>query len=80
MMNFNRDSSNGCPCRDCERRTDSCHGACHDYGGWKAEQDEKNRKLREQRGVNAMSDAKRKAIWRKTRYSRRVTYNRFTQE
>ena len=35
-------NTNGCPCFDCAKRTESCHGECEEYKQWA----EKNKHLR----------------------------------
>ena len=31
-----------CPCKDCFRRTVTCHGFCKEYKAWKAEADRRS--------------------------------------
>lgn len=60
-----RSKNNGCPCKDCEDRIPGCHDRCADYKAWKATQEELKAADKKRRGVNTMSDAKRKALSRK---------------
>lgn len=70
-MAFNRSNSRGCPCKDCEKRTLTCHGFCEAYAEWKkAEAAIKEAREKERQRFNTMSDAKKKEIWRRNRYSR----------
>ena len=66
----------GCPCKECDRRTVTCHGLCTEYQGWKKEQEKRKAEEQKAKGNNdTMSPAKRKAIWKKMRYSRRGPRN-----
>lgn len=83
-MDFNRESSHGCPCRTCTAETGrhpGCHDHCEDrYIPWKKKLDERNeaeRKILKRRDI--MSDAKKKEVWRNRRYSRQLTYNKSTK-
>lgn len=67
-----------CPCeRTCPDRNAECHGKCPKYLDWRGKQDiklvEKN-----QRHIasDTMSEAKKRAIWRKLRSTRQVRYNK----
>ena len=62
-----RSRNNGCPCYECEKREPmtGCHDRCTDYKAWKATQEELKAADKKRRGVNTMSDAKRKALSRK---------------
>ena len=31
-----------CPCKDCQRRTLTCHGVCKEYHKWKQEREQAN--------------------------------------
>ena len=31
-----------CPCKDCQRRTLTCHGVCKEYQQWKQEREQAN--------------------------------------
>jgi len=71
-----------CPCeRMCPDRTPECHGQCGKYKAWRKKMDafleEKNQR---QNAQDTMSDAKKKAIWRKMRNSRKVSYNRLKSD
>lgn len=45
-----------CPCKDCDRRTMTCHGVCIHYKSWKAylerinEREQQNRRSKPDRG------------------------------
>jgi len=71
-MQFNRQASKDNPCPpDCPRRNAECHAKCKDYKDWRAELDRKNAERRKEMcASDLISDAKKKAIWRKKRYSR----------
>ena len=66
-MSFNRDNSNGCPCKDCDHRVPEprCHMTCKDYLEWRKQVDIRSEKERACK-LNVMSDAKKHAIWKKT--------------
>ena len=76
-MSFNnRGSITKCPCKGCEDRTVTCHGACGKYQAWKKTETEKRAEINRIKGSkNTMSDAKKRAIWRKMRYSRQASLN-----
>ena len=42
-----------CPCKDCEKRTASCHANCKDYIDWKKWHDEMADKERKESGKQA---------------------------
>lgn len=68
-----RDNNSGCPCKGCDDRVPdpNCHGSCERYIAWKAKQHEKNENARKERvNRDILSDAKKRALWRKKRYSR----------
>lgn len=35
------------PCRNCPKRETGCHARCSDYGDWRKEKDEENKRIRE---------------------------------
>ena len=77
-MSFNNKDSNGskCPCKDCERRTMTCHGVCREYQDWKKEVEARNAiRNADRKRFDTMSESKKKAIWRKLRYDRRGPRN-----
>ena len=76
-MSFNNRNVNGdCPCKDCDIHTVTCHVVCQRYNNWKKELEIKKEEDKKRRGsVNTMSDAKKKAIWRKMRYNRQKPRN-----
>ena len=84
MMDFNRESSHGCPCRDCTEETGR-HPGCHDhcderYIPWRKKLDERNAAERTRHKNNdTMSEAKKKSMWRVKRYQRQVRYNKSTK-
>ena len=67
-----------CPCkRACPDRTPECHGKCGKYLEWRERQDRKlDEKNKRQIEKDIMSDAKKRAIWKKMRNSRQVRYNK----
>ena len=77
-MAFNGMMNSDCPCvRDCLERTEECHGKCERYLVWRAKRDEENKARFVGKEYGAvMSDAKKRAIWRKMRSSRQVRYNK----
>ena len=34
------------PCKDCVKRSVTCHGTCQDYAKWKKLNDENNKRIR----------------------------------
>lgn len=65
-----------CPCKDCDRRTVTCHGMCREYQDWKKEEEKKKAaREAERKRFDTMSSAKKKAIWKKMRYNRRPGLN-----
>ena len=70
------DKDNPCK-RDCPQRTSDCHGKCPEYKKFRdrkdAELEEKNQR---HIATDTMSEAKKRAIWRKMRNSRQVRYNK----
>lgn len=78
-----RDNNTRCPCKECGDRVPepNCHGYCDRYIAWQAENRERNEKNRvEQQGKNVISEAKRRELWRKKRYSRQARYATFRDE
>lgn len=78
MMDFNKESSHGCPCKPCPKKgCGSYHDVCPEYRTWRKELDEKNHaeRLRHQSN-DTMSNAKKKSIWKGKRYSRQIRYTR----
>ena len=67
-----------CPCeRACPDRTPECHGKCEKYLEWREKRDEMlDEKNKRQIEKDIMSEAKKRAIWRKMRKSRQVRYNK----
>lgn len=76
-MSFNnRGGYSDCPCKGCDRRTVTCHGVCREYQDWKKEVEARNAaRNAEMKRLDTMSNAKKKAIWRKLRYSRQPPLN-----
>lgn len=67
------DNNSGCPCNGCGDLVPepNCHGYCERYIAWSAVQHEKNEVARKERlNQDTISDAKKRALWRKKRYSR----------
>lgn len=67
-----------CPCeRSCPDRTPECHGQCDRYNQWRKKKDAAlEEKAIRQAGKDVMSETKKRAIWKKMRRSRQVTYNK----
>lgn len=67
-----------CPCKkDCPDRNDVCHGKCRKYLDWRDIQDAKlDEKNKRHIASDTMSEAKKRAIWRKLRSTRQVRYNK----
>lgn len=67
-----------CPCeRTCPDRNAECHGKCPKYLDWRGKQDIKlEEKNQRHIASDTMSEAKKRAIWRKMRGSRQVRYNK----
>lgn len=75
-MAFNRYGPGDCPCKDCDIHTVTCHVVCQKYGQWKKEkEEEKKAREADRQRFNTMSDAKKKAIWKKMRYAQRGPKN-----
>lgn len=75
-MDFNRSNGHKCPCRECpEKGCGAKHNTCEKYKAWRSALDDIN-KERQKDYMNNMSDAKKRAIWKNKRYSRRVNYNK----
>ena len=76
-MAFNNKANNTkCPCKECDRRTVTCHGVCEGYQEWKkseAVRIEAERRAREADGM-MISDARLRRKWRDKRYSRQGGY------
>lgn len=77
MAGFNnRGMYSDCPCKTCDIHTVTCHVVCTKYNDWKKKKEEE--KLAREavyKRYDTMSDAKKKAIWRKMRYDRRGPKN-----
>ena len=82
MMRFDKKNKSDCPYYGCIQRVPEprCHTTCQRYKAWKIKQEEKNEEARKKKGDFAMSDAKRKAIWRKQRYSKRKNFSSATKD
>ena len=67
-----------CPCeRACPGRHAECHGKCERYIEWRKKKNEELEKKNQlQIASDTMSEAKKRAIWRKLRNSRQVRYNK----
>lgn len=69
-----------CPCKKaCADRHAECHGSCERYREWRKKKDEELEQ-RNLLNVEPMSDAKKRAVWRKMRNSRQVRFNRMKDE
>lgn len=76
MNNGWRNNNSDCPCKECDIHTITCHVVCGKYSEWKKKQEIRNAEERKARGSSdLMSDAKKKAIWRKMRYSKQGPRN-----
>ena len=41
------------PCKDCQRRSQMCHGNCDDYKAYRSERDEIIKKMREESAADS---------------------------
>ena len=80
-MSFNRDNNKGCPCAGCKDRVvePNCHMTCEPFLKWRQDKDDEN-KAKRMGEVSTMSETKKRAIWKKMRYSRQVRFNNTTKE
>lgn len=70
-MTFNRTNISNCPCKDCPDRAPGCHGKCERFLAWqKWNEERRDRERNERRSKDVMSDAKKRAIWKKMRRDR----------
>lgn len=53
---------NGCPCKDCGRRTLTCHAFCGEYEEWKKQREAINQARCEQN--DSFTDRRRMPFWR----------------
>lgn len=78
-MAWNRTNNNGCPCKDCQDRQPGtgCHDRCEKFQAWRKKLDERNEEERRERNsCDVMSDAKKKAMWKKQNWKRRYGQGR----
>ena len=69
-MAFNRGGTLGCPCGGCDERSAACHDRCDKFKAWRVKVDARRQKEREYNASNnTMSEAKRKELWKRKRYS-----------
>ena len=76
----NMDNNNNCPCKGCTDRFPACSDHCKktEFLEWKAKKDKaKKENRRYQESFDVLSDAKKREIWRKSRYGKQKTYRRF---
>lgn len=79
-MGWNRSNCGACPCRECAppKREPGCHDRCPEFMEWRREIEAmREAERREQESRDTMSDAKKRVLWRKRRFSRTRTYNRY---
>ena len=59
---------------DCTERQPGtgCHDRCEKYKAWQEKESRRKEAMRKENEGIPMSDAKRKAIWRSQRYSRKA--------
>ena len=58
-----------CPCKDCNKRHEKCHGSCDQYKNWNKEQKDIKEKMWKERKLEYEADERKKAAVRK--YMRR---------
>lgn len=58
-----------CPCKDCSKRHEKCHGSCDQYTNWNEEQKDVKEKMWKERKLEYEADERKKAAVRK--YMRR---------
>ena len=59
-----------CPCKECDRRTLTCHSVCHEYEDWKIEQAAIKDWTRDQNSLK-VSDSIIKMSWKNKRLKNR---------
>ena len=80
-MAFNRSNNRGCPCKDCEKRTLTCHSVCGAFAIWKqAEAERKEAIEQERKRYDTMSYDKKRYLWRKQRYSRQLRNRKMSND
>lgn len=62
-----------CPCRDCDRRTITCHGVCKEYQAYSAERAEIAKKNRMETDSRQLSHQQTIKHWRNLKLGRTVS-------
>ena len=77
-MGWKDERDNKCPCKGCDKREPGtgCHDRCEAYQKWKASEQELKEEAKRLNGINTMSDAKKKALWRAARYQNHANKSR----
>lgn len=53
-----------CPCKDCQKRHEKCHGSCDQYKNWDAEQKKLKAEMWKERKSEHEADERKKAAVR----------------
>lgn len=53
-----------CPCKDCNKRHEKCHGSCDQYKNWNEEQKDVKEKMWKERKLEYEADERKKAAVR----------------
>lgn len=53
-----------CPCKDCQKRHEKCHGSCDQYKNWDAEQKKRKEEMWKERKPEHEADERKKAAVR----------------
>ena len=82
MMNFNNRNASGCPCKGCTDRYPACSDHCQkpEYLEYRKRMKERKEAEDKEKKSYPMSDAKKKALWRSQRYSRRQMRTKINHE
>lgn len=68
-MEWNRENTQGCPCKGCPARYPACHDKCEKFAEWRKKIDAKRNARRLAReSADILSTAKKKQMWKKQRY------------
>lgn len=70
-MHFNRENTTNCPCKECEfSGCGARHSTCKAYAEWRKKVDAKSKAERDYyASANVMSEAKKRILWKRKRYS-----------
>lgn len=49
-----------CPCKDCQKRHETCHGSCEQYKNWDTEQKKRKEELWKERKLEYEPEGRKK--------------------